>query len=96
MSAARLVERSIRETDRWLDRLNAAGRAELHVSDMKTLIDAWRAVIGVGRQAFRLDEPPAHPSTVRLAGCLRSDPGDAIVIDIPPDPSASKAIGGMV
>lgn len=56
MTAGDLVERSIRETGSWLDRIEALAAGECLTADsLQKLVNSWRATLEVGRTAFGLD-----------------------------------------
>ena len=89
-SAAKLVNRTILQTERWLDRIDKQAdlKSNANPDDLATLIQAWRTVIGVGRQAHFLDEPASGPPKPPMGSLthMRDDPGDAPIIDVPDTP----------
>jgi len=56
MTSADFVERSIRETERWLNRIEApASDGKLTPETAQKLVSSWRATLAAGREAFNLD-----------------------------------------
>lgn len=59
LTAAMLVERTIREAEQFLDRVQCLGNIEnLTPDQLRTLISIWQTAIATARKAFRLDEEP--------------------------------------
>lgn len=55
-SAAEFVERSIKETETWLNRLESLANAgKLTADTAQKLVSSWRGVLSAGREAFNLD-----------------------------------------
>jgi hypothetical protein len=66
--AAAFVERTLAETERWMDCIeNAATQHGAEPDAIVKLVRAWRDTISVGRAAYRLDESAAPASIVNLA-----------------------------
>lgn len=71
LTAASLVERIIRETEKWLNRIEARANAgSLDVAELRSLVVAWREIIEVGRESFGLDSDEQHPKTLVQVQCL--------------------------
>jgi transposase len=89
--AGRFVERCAQETDDWLDTVQRAKKL-LDAGDLeglKTLVNAWRVPVEVGRKTYRLDEE-APPTQVQIAvynktGYTKVQPArPEPMIDLPP------------
>ena len=67
--AGRFVERCAQETDEWLDTV-ARPKTLLDAGDLegiRTLLNAWRIPVEIGRKTYRLDEEAATPPRVQIA-----------------------------
>lgn len=59
MNAEAFVQRSLIETEQWLNRIEELANAgELDTEKLSALVNSWKTTIGVGRSSFRLDEQP--------------------------------------
>lgn len=87
LTAASFLERVLRELEGWMNRIEAiAQRGPVDADSALKLVGAWRAAVGVGREAFRLDEPAAPATTFSFSrlDVHVHEPGGAVVIDCPP------------
>lgn len=65
MTAGDFVERSIRETERWLNRIEAlASEGKLTPDTAQKLVNSWRSTLAAGREAFGLDTEAPAPRLV--------------------------------
>jgi len=61
MVASELVQRTVGLTEKLLTEIEQRlDRGQLTTGELRSLIAGWRDVVGVGRVAFRLDDPSAH------------------------------------
>src|SRR2546427_10300544 len=82
LTAASLVERTVKETSGWLDRIEAMARSGcVDPASLLTLVRAWKDTISVGREAFRLDEPTSGPPIINLMKVRigPAKPGDTVI-----------------
>ncbi|MDA1273871.1 MAG: hypothetical protein O2960_07445 [Verrucomicrobia bacterium] len=81
LTAGGLVERVIRETEKWLDRIESrASAGSLDVGEFRGLVSSWREIVEVGRKTFRLDEAPERKANslvnVQCVGVVNIMPED--------------------
>ncbi|MSU62659.1 MAG: hypothetical protein EXS31_09715 [Pedosphaera sp.] len=58
LDATSLVSRTLQEAKKWMDRIeHLAESPDLDADSVRKLVAAWRASVGAGREALRLDAP---------------------------------------
>jgi len=78
MTAGDFVERSIRETERWLNRIEAlAGDGKLTPDTLQKLVNSWRTALAAGREAFGLDS--REPRVLFDVTILDREPSSCVV-----------------
>ena len=97
MTAADFVERTIRETERWLNRIEAlASDGKLTPDTLQKLVSSWRATLAAGREAFNLDS--REPQTVMFGAQMLSDyrpsPAPRAVVDVVCEPKSESNTDG--